>query len=131
MTLPMMTVWILLGCIVHLFLRLTIIFYYRFFCLNAKEKEDRANRAHANCVTQVVTYAPLVLFIAISYGDHVGVWLGLYYLIANVMYAVGYTRDGMSRRFGFMVYFFMTWIISVITLATIGYDLLALNGWFN
>jgi uncharacterized membrane protein YecN with MAPEG domain len=61
---------------------------------------ERLNRAHQNSLEQLVLFMPLFLAYCFNTGMQTGILLGVLYLIARVVYAVGYVRDADRRAAG-------------------------------
>jgi uncharacterized MAPEG superfamily protein len=61
---------------------------------------ERLNRAHQNSLEQLVLFVPLFLIYVFNTGARTGLLLGLAYLVARIVYAVGYVRDPGRRAAG-------------------------------
>ncbi len=61
---------------------------------------ERLNRAHQNSLEQLVIFMPL--FLAYCFNTHMttGILLGVLYLVARLVYAVGYVREADRRAAG-------------------------------
>ena len=72
---------------------------------------ERLNRAHQNSIEQLVLFIPLFLAYCFNTGLQTGVALGIVYLIARVVYAVGYVREADRRAAGaFLTYAVQVWL---------------------
>src|SRR5262245_11639466 len=54
---------------------------------------ERLNRAHQNSLEQLVLFIPLLFAYTLNAGLQTGIALGVVYLVARILYAVGYVRD--------------------------------------
>ena len=61
---------------------------------------ERLNRVHLNSLEQAVVFVPLLLVFAATWGPGAAVVLGVIYLVARILYAVGYVRDPARRAAG-------------------------------
>ena len=61
---------------------------------------ERLNRAHQNSLEQLVLFIPLFLAYAFNAGVPTGLFAGVVFLIARLVYAVGYVRDPARRAAG-------------------------------
>lgn len=61
---------------------------------------ERLNRAHLNSLEQLVLFIPLFLAYCVNTHLASGIVLGAVYLVARVLYAVGYVRDPAKRAPG-------------------------------
>ncbi len=61
---------------------------------------ERLNRAHQNSLEQLVLFVPLFLAYVFNTAVRTGLLLGLVYLVARIIYAVGYVRDPRRRAAG-------------------------------
>jgi glutathione S-transferase len=61
---------------------------------------ERLNRVHLNSIEHFVVFAPLFLMYAVVVGRFTAIGLGVAYLIARILYAVGYVRDPKQRAIG-------------------------------
>ena len=59
---------------------------------------ERAFRAHANTIENMILYVPLLWMAAFFYGGQAPFWVGLLWIIGRVMYIVGYTHDDARKR---------------------------------
>lgn len=72
---------------------------------------ERLNRAHQNSLEQLVLFLPLFLAYCFNTGLQTGLVLGVLYLIARVVYAVGYVRDPARRAAGaFLTFAVQAWL---------------------
>jgi uncharacterized membrane protein YecN with MAPEG domain len=72
---------------------------------------DRLNRTHQNSLEQLVLFIPLFLAYCFNTGLHTGIVLGLVYLVARIVYAVGYVRDSERRAAGaFLTFAVQVWL---------------------
>ena len=72
---------------------------------------ERLNRAHQNSLEQFVLFMPLFLAYCFNTGLQTGIVLGVLYLIARVLYAVGYVRDADRRAAGaFLTFAVQAWL---------------------
>ena len=53
---------------------------------------ERAFRAHANTVENLILYIPLLWMAAFFYGGQLPFWVGLVWIVGRVLYIVGYAR---------------------------------------
>lgn len=61
---------------------------------------ERLNRVHQNSVEQAIVFIPLLLIFSGTWGQRDAAGLGVVYLVARTLYAVGYVRDPKSRGLG-------------------------------
>jgi uncharacterized membrane protein YecN with MAPEG domain len=62
---------------------------------------ERAFRAHANTVENLVLVLPLLWVASVFYGGPVPFWLGLVWIVSRLIYAIGYAQtDTRWRGFG-------------------------------
>jgi len=61
---------------------------------------ERLNRAHQNSLEQLVLFLPLFNAYLFSAGIQTGIAAGILFLIARILYAVGYIRDAKRREIG-------------------------------
>ena len=61
---------------------------------------ERLNRAHQNSLEQLVLFLPLFNAYLFSAGIQTGIMAGILFLIARILYAVGYIRDAKRREIG-------------------------------
>jgi len=61
---------------------------------------ERLNRAHQNSLEQLVLFLPLFNAYLFSAGIQTGIVAGILFLIARILYAVGYIRDAKRREIG-------------------------------
>ena len=61
---------------------------------------ERLNRIHLNSIEQFVVFVPLLWLYATSVSQLWAVILGLVFLVARVIYAVGYARAAEARAAG-------------------------------
>jgi glutathione S-transferase len=72
---------------------------------------ERLNRTHQNSLEQLVLFIPLFLAYCFNTGLHTGIVLGLVYLVARIVYAVGYVRDSERRAAGaFLTFVVQVWL---------------------
>ena len=72
---------------------------------------ERLNRAHQNSIEQLVLFVPLFFAYCFNAGLQTGLFLGVVYLIARILYAAGYVRDPSRRRIGaFLTFGVLTWL---------------------
>jgi len=72
---------------------------------------ERLNRAHQNSIEQLVLFMPLFLAYCFNTGLQTGILLGIVYLIARILYAVGYVRDPDRRAAGaFLTFAVQVWL---------------------
>jgi uncharacterized membrane protein YecN with MAPEG domain len=72
---------------------------------------ERLNRAHQNSLEQLVLFIPLLFAYTVNAGLQTGIALGAIYLVARILYAVGYVRDPARRRVGaFLTFGVLTWL---------------------
>ena len=72
---------------------------------------ERLNRAHQNSLEQLVLFIPLLFAYTLNVGLQTGIALGVVYLVARILYAVGYVRDPARRRVGaFLTFGVLTWL---------------------
>jgi glutathione S-transferase len=72
---------------------------------------ERLNRTHQNSLEQLVLFIPLFLAYCFNTGLHTGIVLGLVYLVARIVYAVGYVRDSERRAAGaFLTFAVQVWL---------------------
>lgn len=61
---------------------------------------ERLNRVHLNSIENLVLFAPSFIMYAMIVGRFTGIALGVAYLIARILYAVGYVRSPEKRVLG-------------------------------
>ena len=61
---------------------------------------ERLNRAHQNSLEQLVLFVPLFTAYFLHVGMQTGIAVGIVFLIARILYAVGYIRDAKRRELG-------------------------------
>jgi glutathione S-transferase len=71
---------------------------------------ERVFRVHANTLEALIVFLPAVWIFSLSVHYHIGVLLGLLFLIARIVYAAGYISAASKRSTGAMA----TGIINVI-----------------
>jgi len=72
---------------------------------------ERLNRAHQNSLEQLLVFLPLFLVYCFNAGIQTGLLLGALYLIARIVYAVGYVRDPARRAAGaFLTFAVQAWL---------------------
>lgn len=72
---------------------------------------ERLNRAHQNSLEQLVLFIPLFLAYCFNTGLQTGIVLGLVYLLARIVYAVGYVRSSERRAAGaFLTFAVQVWL---------------------
>lgn len=72
---------------------------------------ERINRAHQNSIEQLVLFIPLFLAYCFNTGLQTGIVLGLVFLVARIVYAVGYVRDPERRAVGaFLTFAVQVWL---------------------
>jgi glutathione S-transferase len=83
---------------------------------------ERAFRAHANTIENLILYIPLLWMAAFFYGGQIPFWVGLIWIVGRVLYVIGYSQgDTAKRRPGAM--------LSYASLA--GLTVLVVLGWFG
>lgn len=70
---------------------------------------ERLNRAHLNSLEQLVVFTPLFLAYCVNTHLTSGIVLGIVYLVARTLYAIGYVRDPARRAPGA----FLTLVVQV------------------
>ncbi len=74
-------------------------------------KWERLNRAHQNSLEQLVLFIPLFFAYCFNTGLQTGIVLGIVYLIARIIYAVGYVREAERRSTGaFLTFAVQVWL---------------------
>jgi glutathione S-transferase len=71
---------------------------------------ERYNRVHVNTLEALIVFLPALWIFSLSVHYHIGVLLGLLFVIARIVYAVGYISAASKRSTGA----FATGIINVI-----------------
>jgi uncharacterized membrane protein YecN with MAPEG domain len=72
---------------------------------------ERLNRAHQNSLEQLIIFMPLFLAYCFNTSLQTGVLLGVLYLVARVIYAIGYIRDADRRAAGaFLTFAVQSWL---------------------
>lgn len=64
---------------------------------------DRVFRAHQNTVEQMISFLPLLMMVALLYGDR---WAALYgglWVVGRIFFIEGYARDTAKRVPGFLL----------------------------
>jgi glutathione S-transferase len=83
---------------------------------------ERACRAHANTIENMILYVPLLWMAAFFYGGQLPFWVGLVWIVGRILYITGYAQeDTAKRRPGAM--------LSYASLA--GLTVLVVLGWFG
>ena len=59
---------------------------------------ERAFRAHANTVENLILYIPLLWLAAFFYGGQIPFWVGLIWIIGRVLYIAGYSSGDTGKR---------------------------------
>jgi glutathione S-transferase len=59
---------------------------------------ERAFRAHANTVENLILYVPLLWMAAFFYGGQIPFWVGLIWIVGRVLYVAGYSSGDTSKR---------------------------------
>jgi len=73
---------------------------------------ERWTRVHQNSIEQLVVFTPLLPLYANSVGIPTAVVLGVVYLVARVIYALGYVRAPEKRSAGaIMTFIVQGWLI--------------------
>jgi len=71
---------------------------------------ERYNRVHVNTLEALIVFLPAVWIFSLSVHYHIGVLLGLLFVIARIVYAAGYMSAASKRSTGALA----TGIINVI-----------------
>jgi glutathione S-transferase len=71
---------------------------------------ERYNRVHVNTLEALIVFLPALWIFSLSVHYHIGVLLGLLFVIARIVYAAGYISAASKRSTGAMA----TGIINVI-----------------
>jgi len=61
---------------------------------------ERLNRVHQNSIEQLVVFTPLLLVYAVIVGRETATWLAAAFVVARIVYAVGYARSAQGRAAG-------------------------------
>jgi glutathione S-transferase len=80
---------------------------------------ERLNRVHQNSVEQLVVFIPLLWAFAGSVSQFWGGVLGFVFVIARIVYAVGYARDAGQRAAGAIATAVVLWLLGIG--AVVGY----------
>ncbi len=59
---------------------------------------ERAFRAHANTVENMILYVPLLWMAAFFYGGQIPFWVGLVWIVGRAVYIVGYAMNDTTKR---------------------------------
>jgi len=59
---------------------------------------ERAFRAHANTVENLILYIPLLWLAAFFYGGQLPFWVGLIWVVGRVLYIAGYSSGDSKKR---------------------------------
>jgi glutathione S-transferase len=59
---------------------------------------ERAFRAHANTVENLILYIPLLWLAAFFYGGQLPFWVGLIWVVGRVLYIAGYSSGDTKKR---------------------------------
>jgi glutathione S-transferase len=59
---------------------------------------ERAFRAHANTVENMILYLPLLWMAAFFYGGQIPFWVGLVWILGRAVYIVGYAMNDTTKR---------------------------------
>jgi glutathione S-transferase len=59
---------------------------------------ERAFRAHANTVENMILYVPLLWMAAFFYGGQIPFWVGLVWIAGRVLYIAGYAMNDTRKR---------------------------------
>jgi uncharacterized membrane protein YecN with MAPEG domain len=86
---------------------------------------ERAFRAHANTVENMILYIPLLWMAAFFYGGQIPFWLGLLWIAGRVLYILGYSQgDTAKRRPGAMLsYAALAGLAAFVVLGWLGIQL--------
>jgi uncharacterized MAPEG superfamily protein len=78
---------------------------------------ERAFRAHMNTLEQVSLFLP-ALWLAAVYGNNeqLVVWTGYAWVVARLLYVIGYVRKAEQRSIGFLVGFLAYAVLLVVAL---------------
>jgi uncharacterized membrane protein YecN with MAPEG domain len=74
---------------------------------------ERLNRIHQNSVEQLVVFVPLLLLFATSVDQAWAAILGAVFVVARIVYAVGYARDASKRTAGAIMTAVVLWLLGV------------------
>jgi uncharacterized membrane protein YecN with MAPEG domain len=59
---------------------------------------DRAFRAHANTIENMILYVPLLWMAAFFHGGQLPFWIGLLWIVGRVIYIIGYNQNDTRKR---------------------------------
>jgi len=59
---------------------------------------ERAFRAHANTVENMILFIPLLWMAAFFYGGQLPFWIGLVWIVGRALYIAGYSLNDTSKR---------------------------------
>ena len=59
---------------------------------------ERAFRAHANTVENLVLFLPLLWVATLYYGGQIPFWLGVAWIVSRILYAIGYAQTNTQLR---------------------------------
>jgi uncharacterized membrane protein YecN with MAPEG domain len=74
---------------------------------------ERLNRVHLNSVEQLVVFLPFLWIFAFSVSQLGAACLGLVFVVARILYAVGYARDPARRAPGAFLTFGVQAILGI------------------
>jgi uncharacterized membrane protein YecN with MAPEG domain len=74
---------------------------------------ERLNRVHQNSVEQLVVFIPLLWAFSASIDWSWGAILGVVFVVARIVYAVGYARDASSRAAGAIMTAAVLWLLGL------------------
>ncbi|HUO02312.1 MAG TPA: MAPEG family protein [Rhizomicrobium sp.] len=77
---------------------------------------ERALRAQANTIEQVVIFLPLLWVATLYFHGWIPAALGLVWCIARFLYTVGYNREASKRGLGFMIAAIATLALLVLSI---------------
>jgi glutathione S-transferase len=83
---------------------------------------ERAFRAHANTVENLILYVPLLWMAAFFYGGQIPFWIGLVWIIGRIIYIVGYTMNDTRKRApgALLGYLSLAGLLVVVVLGLLG-----------
>lgn len=79
---------------------------------------ERLNRVHQNSVEHLVVFTPLYVLYATTVDQFQAIILGAIFVIARLLYAIGYAREAKQRAVGSLLTFLVElWMSALVVIA--------------
>ncbi|MCW5889956.1 MAG: MAPEG family protein [bacterium] len=79
---------------------------------------ERLNRVHQNSIEHLVVFMPLFLLYATAVDQRQAVVIGIIFVVARLLYAVGYAREASKRAVGSLLTFLVEiWMAVLVVIA--------------